>query len=208
MPLRAMSTNPVSAVATLIGRGPPTFSKRTCLATLTSSGTYRIIGGTARYRHVRGHAGYQLTAYAIVAEVDGTRRTKVVPYARETLLTASGPIRQQAKRRHRPPVAIAALFQGLDGESQLAEYSYGAGFAAFEVTGGQGLPGSEFVGGAQDGLVGVAAFVPDQLVAAARAVAMLGEELLGAQPVVVLKCCQHVIAAHVIPGHHVCTFLR
>ncbi len=120
----AMSTNPVSAVATLIARGPltiggtvnlesgravlpggkltlvhdqlhstSTFSTRTCLATVTSSGTYRITGGTGRYRHVRGHGDYRLTAYAIVARADGKCGTSV-PYAQETLLTASGPIRQ------------------------------------------------------------------------------------------------------------------
>jgi hypothetical protein len=121
----AMSTNPVSAVATLIARGPltiggtvnletglavlpggqitlahhqlhgsSTFSGRTCLATLTSSGTYRITGGTGRYRHVRGRGDYQLTGYAIVAKVHGKCGTNVVPYAQQTLLTASGPIWQ------------------------------------------------------------------------------------------------------------------
>ena len=111
-----MSTNPVSAVATLIARGPvtiggtvnletghavlhggkltlshhqlhgsSTFNSRTCLATVTSSGTYRITGGTGHYR---------LTAYAIVGKVDGKCTTKVVPYAQETLLTASGPIQR------------------------------------------------------------------------------------------------------------------
>jgi hypothetical protein len=119
-----MSTNPVSAVATLIAPGPltvggtvnletgratlpggkltlahhqvhssSTFNSRTCLATLTSSGTYRITGGTGRYRHVRGHGSYRLTAYAIVAKVHGKCGTQV-PYAQETLLTASGPIQQ------------------------------------------------------------------------------------------------------------------
>jgi hypothetical protein len=119
----AMSTNPVSAVATLIARGPitiggtvnlqtgravlpggkltlahhqlhgsSTFSSRTCLATVRSSGTYRITGGTGSYRNVRGHGDYQLTAYAIVAKVHGKCGTNVVPYAQETLLTASGPI--------------------------------------------------------------------------------------------------------------------
>ncbi len=119
----AMSTNPVSAVATLIARGPlttggtvnletgravlhggkltiahhqirssSTFSNRTCLATVTSSGTYRITRGTGSYRDVRGHGDYRLTAYAIVAKVHGKCGTDVVPYAQETLLTASGPI--------------------------------------------------------------------------------------------------------------------
>jgi hypothetical protein len=121
----AMSTNPVSAVATLIARGPltvggtvnlqtgravlhggrltlshhqlhsgSTFNNRTCLATVTSSGTYRIKSGTGRYRHVRGHGDYRLTANAIVAKVNGKCAAKVVPYAQEILLTASGPIQQ------------------------------------------------------------------------------------------------------------------
>jgi hypothetical protein len=121
----AMSTNPVSAVATLIARGPLTiggtvnlltgravlpggkltlahhqvhrssnFDSQTCLDTLTSSGSYQITGGTGRYRHVRGNGDYQLTAYAIVAKVHGKCAAKVVPYAQEILLTASGPIRQ------------------------------------------------------------------------------------------------------------------
>jgi hypothetical protein len=121
----AMSTNPVSAIATLIARGPltvggtvnlqtghavlpggkltlahhqvhgsSTFSDRTCLATVTSDGTYRITGGTGRYRDVRGHGDYRLTAYAVVAKVHGKCATNVVPYAQETLLTASGPVQQ------------------------------------------------------------------------------------------------------------------
>jgi hypothetical protein len=121
----AMSTNPVSAVATLIARGPltiggtvnlqtghavlpggkltlahhqlhgsSTFSKQTCLATLMSSGTYRITSGTGRYRHIRGHGDYRLTAYAVVAKVHGKCEANVAPYAQETLLTASGPIQQ------------------------------------------------------------------------------------------------------------------
>ncbi len=119
----AMSTNPVSAVATLVARGPltiggtvnletghavlpggtltlahhqvhgsSTFSSRTCLATLTSSGTYRITGGTGRYRHVRGRGSYRLAAYAVVAKAHGKCAANVAPYAQETLLTASGPI--------------------------------------------------------------------------------------------------------------------
>jgi hypothetical protein len=119
----AMSTNPVSAVATLIAHGPltiggtvnletgravlpggkltiahhqvrgsDTFNSRTCLATVTSAGTYRITSGTGRYRHVSGHGHYRLIAYAIVAKAHGKCAKKVVPYAQETLLVASGPI--------------------------------------------------------------------------------------------------------------------
>jgi hypothetical protein len=118
----AESTNPVSATATLIARGPLTVggtinletgyvklpggtltlshhqvhgsqgeSARTCLATLTSSGTYKVAGGTGRYRHVTGHGSYSLVAYAIVKKVKG-KCSDSVPYAQTELLTATGPL--------------------------------------------------------------------------------------------------------------------
>ena len=118
----AESTNPVSATATLIARGPLTIggtinlvtgqvklpggtltlshhqvhgtqgeNARTCLATVTSSGTYKITGGTGLYRHVAGHGSYSLVAYAIVKKVK--RKCSVsVPYAQTELLTATGPL--------------------------------------------------------------------------------------------------------------------
>ena len=116
------STNPVSATATLIARGPLTIggtinlvtghvklpggtltlshhqvrgeqgeSPRTCLATVISSGTYKVTGGTGRYRHVTGHGSYRLVAYAIVKKVNG-KCSKSVPYAQTELLTATGPL--------------------------------------------------------------------------------------------------------------------
>jgi hypothetical protein len=119
----AESTNPVSATATLIARGPLTVggtvnlltghtrlpggtltlshhqdwgtqgeNPRTCLTTVTSTGTYKVSGGTGSYRHVSGHGTYSLTAYAFVKKVDGHCATKVVPYAQTELLTADGPL--------------------------------------------------------------------------------------------------------------------
>jgi hypothetical protein len=119
----AENTNPVSATAVLIARGPltaggtinlqtghvtlpggtVTLSHRqswgtqgenphTCLATLRSSGTYTITGGTGRYTRLHGHGTYSLTAYAIVHKVNGTCATGVVPYAQTELLTAAGPL--------------------------------------------------------------------------------------------------------------------
>ena len=115
------STNPVSATAVLIARGPLTVggtinlqtghvelpggtltlshkqswgtqgeNPRTCLATLTSSGTYKVTGGTGRYKGIHGQGTYRLTAYAIVKKAKGTCATKVVPYAQTELLTATG----------------------------------------------------------------------------------------------------------------------
>jgi hypothetical protein len=116
------STNPVSATATLIARGPLTVggtinlqtgrvklpggtlklshhqlhgtqgeSARTCLATVTSSGTYKVADGTGRYRHVTGHGTYKLVAYAIVKKVKG-KCSDSVPYEQTELLTATGPL--------------------------------------------------------------------------------------------------------------------
>ena len=117
------SANPVSAIATLIARGPLTIggtinlltghvqlpggtltlshhqvwgtqgeNPRTCLATVTSAGTYRVADGTGRYRNVSGHGTYTLTAYAIVRRINGHCATKVIPYAQTELLTADGPL--------------------------------------------------------------------------------------------------------------------
>ena len=117
------STNPVSATAVLIARGPLTVggtinlqtghvklpggtltlshkqawgtqgeNPRTCLATVTSSGTYKVSAGTGRYARIHGHGTYSLTAYAIVKKVKGKCATNVVPYAQTELLTATGPL--------------------------------------------------------------------------------------------------------------------
>jgi hypothetical protein len=117
------STNPVSATAVLIARGPLTVggtinlqtghvklpggtltlshkqawgrqgeNPRTCLATVTSAGTYQVTGGTGRYARVHGHGTYRLTAYAIVKKVQGKCATNVVPYAQTEQLTATGPL--------------------------------------------------------------------------------------------------------------------
>jgi hypothetical protein len=67
-------------------------SAKTCLATLTSSGTYTVTKGTGSYKNVKGHGTYTLTAYAIVKKANGHCATKVVPYAQTELLTASGPL--------------------------------------------------------------------------------------------------------------------
>jgi hypothetical protein len=64
---------------------------RTCLATITSSGTYKVSGGTGRYRHVTSHGSYRLVAYALVKKANG-KCSHGVPYAQTELLTATGPL--------------------------------------------------------------------------------------------------------------------
>jgi hypothetical protein len=64
---------------------------RTCLTTVTSGGTYKVSGGTGRYRHVTGHGRYRLVAYALVKKAHG-KCSDSVPYAQTELLTATGPL--------------------------------------------------------------------------------------------------------------------
>jgi hypothetical protein len=118
----AESTNPTSAIATLIARGPITNggtinlqtgaatlpggtltlshhqvhgrhgeNKRTCLSTVSSSGTYKVKDGTGRYSHVTGHGTYRLVAYAFVTKAKG-KCSDSVPYAQTELLIATGPL--------------------------------------------------------------------------------------------------------------------
>src|SRR5262245_57586715 len=74
----------------------------------------------------------------------------------------------------------------LDDESQLLEDLDRAGLPAFEITGAETLARGEFVGCAQDRFRGVAAFVPDQLIGRGWGEAMLREEPLRPQAVVLL----------------------
>src|SRR2546423_9551874 len=97
----------------------------------------------------------------------------------------------------------------LDGESQFPEHRDGAALPALEVAGGKLLARGELISCAQDRLVRVTAFVPDQLITPAGAETMLREELLRPQSVVLLYGAQYVITGHVGPqpgqciGHEV-----
>jgi hypothetical protein len=72
-------------------RGSQGESARTCLATVTSTGTYKITAGTGKYLHLTGHGSYSLVAYAVEKKVKG-KCSEGVPYAQTELLTATGPL--------------------------------------------------------------------------------------------------------------------
>src|SRR3984957_17396383 len=93
---------------------------------------------------------------------------------------------------------------GLNVESERPEHLDGAGLAALEITGGKPLPDGELVGGAQDRLRRVRALLPDQVIGRGRGVAMGGEKLLRAEPVVLLQRAHHVIRGHLVPCDYVC----
>src|SRR5262249_51656485 len=95
----------------------------------------------------------------------------------------------------------------LNRESQLFEHSYRAGLPAFEVSGGKLLACGELIRCAQDCLRRVTTFVPDPLISRGRSETMLGEELLGAQLVVLAYRAQPLPASHAVPRHHRCASL-
>src|SRR5580704_1463193 len=91
----------------------------------------------------------------------------------------------------------------LDAESEFAKHSYSAGLSTLEVTRTKLLPRGELISCAQDCLWRVTAFSADQLIGRGRSETMLREELVWAQPVVLVYRAQHVMTGHAIPCHHV-----
>ena len=83
----------------------------------------------------------------------------------------------------------------LHSESQTPQHLDGAGFATLEVTGGKPLTGGVLVRRAQDCLVRVAALLPDQLVRRRRSEPVLGEELLGSEPIAVAAAGLRMVEA-------------
>lgn len=69
-----------------------TVNARTCLGTVTASGTYKITGGTGAFRHVTGHGRYSVLVYSFFKRVKGKCAEDVVPYASTVLFTATGPL--------------------------------------------------------------------------------------------------------------------
>src|ERR1700733_2060914 len=99
---------------------------------------------------------------------------------------------------------LAGRMARLDVEAEGPEHLDGAGLAALEVTGGKPLAGRELVGRAQDRLRRVRALLPDQVVGRGRGVPVRGEELLRAQPVVLLERPDHVVRGDLVPLDCVC----
>jgi hypothetical protein len=47
----------------------PTFSTTTCMFQLTQTGTFKLAGGTGRYRHIVGHGTYTLSVIGIATRL-------------------------------------------------------------------------------------------------------------------------------------------
>src|SRR6476620_9065371 len=91
----------------------------------------------------------------------------------------------------------------LDDESEVSEHPYGTSLPALEVTRAETLARCELIGCAQDCFRRVTASFPSDLIGRGRGEAMLREEPLRPQPVVVVYRAQYVSTGDVVPGHHV-----
>ena len=74
------------------GKGPQHFNAKTCLATVSQHGTYKISGGTGAYKGISGHGAYHYTILAIGARSKGKCSMSKPPVAVEEIITASGPV--------------------------------------------------------------------------------------------------------------------
>jgi hypothetical protein len=74
------------------GKGTMHFSPKTCLATISQPGTYKITGGTGKYAGITGHGTYQLSFTFIASRTAGKCSTAVPPIAQQELLRLSGPV--------------------------------------------------------------------------------------------------------------------
>lgn len=75
------------------GSGTQHFNPKTCLLTVTQTGTYKLSGGTGAYAGISGHGTYRLSVLAIGARSGGTCSKTAPPTAFQQLIRASGPVR-------------------------------------------------------------------------------------------------------------------
>lgn len=76
------------------GKGPQTFNPKTCLLTVNQHGTYRIFGGTGKFKGVSGHGTYRVSILSIAARnSSGKCSMRKAPTAFQQVIRASGPAR-------------------------------------------------------------------------------------------------------------------
>jgi hypothetical protein len=74
------------------GPAKQTFNPKTCLLTVTGSGTYKISGGTGAYATITGSGTYTLSILAIFPKSGGKCSTTMPPTTFQQIIKASGPV--------------------------------------------------------------------------------------------------------------------
>jgi hypothetical protein len=73
------------------GTGTQHLNPVTCLAQINQHGTYKLSGGTGKYKGISGHGKYQLSILFVAKKVKGKCSQKAAPVAFQQLIQASGP---------------------------------------------------------------------------------------------------------------------
>ena len=74
------------------GGGPGTFNPKTCLFTANESAAFTIVGGTGRYKGVKGHGTALVSVVGLGAKVKGTCSQTAPPVAFHQVINGSGPV--------------------------------------------------------------------------------------------------------------------
>jgi hypothetical protein len=75
------------------GGGPPsTFNPKTCLFTVNERAAFTIVGGTGRYKGVKGHGTALVSVVGLGAKVKGTCSQTAPPVAFHQVINGSGPV--------------------------------------------------------------------------------------------------------------------
>jgi hypothetical protein len=72
------------------GKGSEHFSPRSCLTSVSQPGTYKIVGGTGRFKGITGHGNYRLTFRMVDVRAKGTCSQTKPPLAQQELIQLTG----------------------------------------------------------------------------------------------------------------------
>jgi hypothetical protein len=70
--------------------GTEHFNPRSCLTLVTQPGTFKIVGGTGRFKGLSGHGTYQLSFLMVGAKAKGVCSDSKPPIAQQEVLRLSG----------------------------------------------------------------------------------------------------------------------
>jgi hypothetical protein len=75
-------------------RSTPTVNSRTCLFTVSESGTYKLTGGTGKYAGISGSGTYTLSILAVLARDSKSKCSMALtPAATQLILNLHGPVK-------------------------------------------------------------------------------------------------------------------
>jgi hypothetical protein len=76
------------------GTGPQSFNPKTCLFQANLHGTYKILGGTGKYKGISGHGTYTVSVVGIGAKTKrGACSQTAPPVAQHQVINGSGPVK-------------------------------------------------------------------------------------------------------------------